>query len=189
MKKINLLLIAILLVVTVSPQNRRAEKKLVGTWTLENIYLENADEFAQTILDMQVDLLDKQIALIENMIKDVEYEDVKQGYVEQLENLKTQKEEFTLESVKEEINNEFDNLKGNLQLIFNKDKTYKNITEGNEQEGTWQINNEGKELIITENERDISFSISKLTKKKLEMTFAEEQAEMKMKMRMKFSKN
>jgi len=187
MKKINLLLVAILLVVTVSAQNRRAEKKLVGTWTLENIYLENADEFAQTILGLYVGIFDQQISDLEDMIKEAENEDDKNDYITKLEEVKKQKEDYSLETIKSEFKQELDNLIGSLQFLFNKDKTYKNISD--DIDGTWKINKKATELIVKEGEREVVFHISKLTKDKLFVTILEEQGEIKMTLNMEFKKD
>ncbi len=163
------------MVVTVSAQKRKAEKKLVGTWILEEVELENIDELAQTFLDMQVGILEQQITQYEEMMKTIEDETEKESYVEQLEILKNQKAEFTLESVKEEFTKEFDNLIGTYKLTFNKDNSYESISEG--KTGTWKINKKATELIIIEGERDVIFSITGLTKKKLNLFFVEEQRE------------
>ncbi len=187
MKKINLLLIALLLVATVSAQNRKAEKKLVGTWTLVEIELENADELAQTILDLQVGILEQQIIQLEDILKGIEDETEKETYIAQLEELITMNEEFTLESVKEEFTKELDNLKETYILVFNKDKSSKSLLDN--KEGTWKLNKKATELTITEGESDIVFSITELTKNKLDMVFEEEQGEMKVIMNMVFTKN
>ncbi len=187
MKKINLLLIAILLVVTVSAQNKKAEKKLVGTWTLQEVEVENIDELAQSVLDMQVEILEVQITMLENFVNETEDEVEKQTYTEQLEELKSQKDEFTLEVIKESFTTEFNNLIGSLKLIFNKDKSYKSILD--DKEGTWELYKKGKELIITEGDRDVVFEVLELSKTVLFLKIIENQGEIKIIMKMRFTKN
>ena len=187
MKKINLLLIAILLVVTVSAQNRRAEKKLIGTWTLEEVELENMDEIAQKMSDMYADIFDPLIAQLEEMIESIKEEEDKKSYIGQLEDLKKEKEEHNLENLKKEITQEFDYLTGNVKYVFNKDKTFKSLLD--DKKGAWKINKKVTKLTMTEGEEDIIFHISKLTKNKLFVTIIEEQGEMTMRMNMTFTKN
>ncbi len=178
MKKINLLLIALLLVVTVSAQKRKAEKRLIGTWTLKEIEIENADEVAQSVLDIQIDLLERQISQLEEMIKYIEDETEKETYVKQLEESKLQKSEFTLESIKEGFNEEFDNMKGAYKLVFNKDQSFKSPLDN--KEGTWGVNKKVTELILTDEEGDTlySFYITELSKKYIYLILIERHGEL-----------
>jgi len=187
MKKINLLLIAILLVVTASAQKRKAEKNIVGIWTLQEVEVENLDELAQSIWNMQMVILEEQIILLENFVSETKNVDEKQTYKEQLEELKFQKDEITLERVKESFTTEFNSLIGSLKLVFNKDKSYKSILDN--KEGTWELYKKGKELIITEEYKDVSFDVLELSKTILFLKIIENQGEIEMTIKMRFTNN
>ncbi len=186
MKKVFYSLAFVAIVSILSSCSPKPEEMILGTWTLSNIEIGNADEVAQTFLDMQVGILDQQILQLEEMTATIEEELEKETYLAQLNELKAQKAGFTLETIKEEFSKEFDNMIGSYKLVFNEDKSYKSLLD--DKEGTWALNEDASVLTITEGERDVTFNIKEFTESKLDVSFEESQGEMAVKMNMTFTK-
>ena len=187
--KIAILALLLIISTNIFAQKRlqkKYEKRIIGTWVLEEIELDNIDEIAQSMLDIQTSLLDDQIAQLEEQIKIAENEKDKEIFQTQLDESKMLRSEFTLEKIKEEFNNEFEKMYGEFKLEFTKNKSFKSYPEAGE--GTWFISKDGTILATNDGEHDQNFTIIELTDKKLILFYDENSTDMSMKMKMTFQK-
>ena len=175
-----------ILFLSANAQNKKFEKRLQGTWTLDSIELKNIDTLAKNIMDLQVGMVDMQISQLKETISATEDEDEIKTMQAQLNELLVQKSEFTIEKYKKEFNDQFQQLIGKFQIQFNKDKSF--LVMPDEYEGTWSLNKKATELILIENNEERKITINELTKKTLVLKFEDGEAEMKIIMIMYFIK-
>jgi len=179
----------------------KPEKLIVGTWGLETVEIINMDEYAQSMIDMQMPFIEMQVNQIKEQISSTEKEiqtlkdkkEIESKYSDlqtlqtQLDEANRQKTELTIEKVKIEFNSAFDSMKKEFKLVFNADKTYENVLEG--AKGTWKISKDGKTLTtIDENKKSDDLEIKELTKDKMRLYVSNSQGDMTIEMIMVFTK-
>jgi len=196
MNKILLSIFAISILVTSKP-----EKLIIGMWQLSDIVINNIDEYAQSMIKMQMPFIEMQIEQIENQMSKIESDmhtltDAKlaESKYSELHTLQTQldeaikqKQELTVEKVKEEFNIAFNEMKTEFKMKFNSDKTYENMLEG--AKGKWEINKIGT-ILTTTDDSGISndIEIVDITKEKMILFVSNTTGEMKVEMTMTFTK-
>ncbi len=193
--------LAILAFVTVFTSCSSPEKMIVGTWKLSDVQIENMDEYAQSILDMQTSMIDGQIQQVTDQVTAMEEElktikDKKAieaknaelaGLKSQLEGFNTQKGSMNLESVKAEFQTQFDQMKEQFKMIFNADKSFENPVDGSK--GTYEFSADKKSLITKDAEgKTDSIMITLLEAEKMVLSLDQSEGEMSLKMTMTFAK-
>ena len=154
----------------------KIEKKLVGTWVLSAIEVENMEEYAKPMLDLEHEYFDDQIEVLEGQLELIEDEDEKGTIQQEIKKIEAEKSEMTLESKINELNTIFADFVGKLKLEFYKDKKYKSIAEDEETgSGTWFIDKKKSELHTTESNYEQVLSI--ITLSKIEVKFYAEEGE------------
>ena len=191
MKKVFYSLAFVAIVSILSSCSQKPEEMLVGTWTLNEVNIEDLDALAQTFHDLgiaQVDFaiaqLEEQIAAIVDETEDTKLE--KEALTAKIEEMKIEKDAMTLDVVKDNLTKGSEGLVGTLQYVFNEDKTYKGLPDATE--GKWALNEDATTLTITLGEKDMIFNIKELVADKLSVTIEETQAETVIKMDMIFVK-
>ena len=186
MKKLFYSLAVIALISILSSCTPKPEEQILGTWTLDGVEIENIDEIAQSMLDLQTGMIDEQIALLEEQVATIEEEMEAELLQTQLDELTAQKAELTIENFKEEFNAQFEESKGKYKIEFLEDFTYKMTPD--EEEGTWVLNEDGTELTFSGGDEDQALTITELTAENLVLRFEQGEAETKMVMIMSFVK-
>ena len=168
----------------------KPEEMILGSWNLEKAELENIDEFAQNMIDMQVGIIDEQITQIETQLEALgeEAEELEVETIQaQLDELLTSKDELTVEAFKEDFNAKFEELKEEFVIVVNADKTFSKLPE--EDKGSWALNEDASELTLTDDDGEARvFVINELSAEKLVLKIEDGEEEMKMVMLMSFTK-
>ena len=154
-----------ILFLSANAQNKKIEKRLQGTWTLDSIEIKNIDTLAKNMMDLQVGMIDEQISQLKEIISEIEDEDEIKTIQAQLDELLVQKSELTIEKYKADFNYQLQQLIGEFKIQFNKDKSY--LIMPNENEGTWSLNKEATQLYLIENNEEKKLTINELSKKTL----------------------
>jgi hypothetical protein len=179
----------------------KPEELILGTWNLTDVQIKNMDEYAQSMIDMQMPFVEMQVTQINDQItaineelktlKDKKVIETKNAELQtlqaQMDEANKQKEELTIEKVKEDFTKNFDEMKKEFKMIFNEDKTYENVLEG--AKGTWTISEDGKTLTTKdENGKEDAIVIDEIAKEKMVLSISNVQGEMTIEMSMTFGK-
>lgn len=186
MKKSTLILLALAFSLTAFSQNRKAEKKLVGTWNLVEIL--NIDELVEQNVQIKEQLINKEIKEIEEILNDTTIDDfyLEQNLELQLEEYDEIKKNLNSETGKEQIRNEINEGSSGVGYVFKADNTYKALHDNSY--GTWEIKNEGTVLQITTFSIETDLQIHTLSSKKLIVTELHNGGEAEMEVKMEFEK-
>ena len=165
----------------------KPEEMILGAWNLEKSELENIDEFAQNMIDMQVLILDEQITQLQTQIDESSIEGEVETLQPQLDALLAQKAELTIEKFKEGFLPKLEEMTDGFVLDFAEDKSYTKLPENNK--GTWDLNEDASEITITGDDGESkNFTITELSAEKLVLKIEDGEEEMKMVMIMSFTK-
>lgn len=201
MKRLFYSLVVLAIVSVFTSCSPKPEELIIGTWQLTDVTINNMDEYAQGMIDMQMPFVDMQIQQItdqvttaENELKTIKDKKVIETKNQELATLKAQldeankqKAELTVDKVKAEFTASFDEMKKEFKMIFNEDKSYENPLEG--AKGTWAISEDGKVLTTTdETGKADSITITEISAEKLLLSIVNQQGEMKIDMSMTFAK-
>ena len=145
MKKLFYSLAVIAVISILSSCTPSPEELILGNWTLNKVEALNLDELATQSVELQKTLIDGQIASVEEQIATIEDEEEKATYQAQLEVLKTQKGEITVEKIKEEAKKGFEEMVGTISFTFTEDG--KVNAQGKTSD--WAISEDGTTITIT----------------------------------------
>jgi len=200
-KTIYLFTILFFIIISSVKKKKKYEKWIIGTWKLSDIQVVNLNTYVQVILDMQIKMLDGQIKQVEDQVivlkselktlKDKKLIADKNAQIESLnitlKDFETQKSELTFESLNSEFQAQFDEMKQKFSLVFNKNKTFENLTDGSK--GSYSFSSDKKKLITVtdENNKDEIF-ITSLDKNKLVLFLDQTEGDLNLQMTMIFLK-
>ena len=187
MKKLFYSLAFIALISILTSCTPKPEELILGAWNLDKTELENIDEFAQNMINTQVQILDEQISQLQTQIEESSIEGEVEALQPQLDALIAQKEELTIEKFKEGFLPKLEEMTNDFVLEFLEDKTYNKLPE--DEKGTWSLNEDGSELSITDDDGESkAFTVTELSADKLVLKIEDGEEEMKMVMIMSFTK-
>lgn len=201
MKRLFYLLVVVAVISVFTSCTPKPEELIIGTWNLTDVQIKNMDEYAQSMIDMQMPFIDMQVQQVNDQItalqnelktiKDKKVLEAKNAELTtlkaQLEEANKQKAELSVDKVKEEFNKNFDEMKKEFKMIFNEDKTYENVLEG--AKGTWAITEDNKTLVTTDQSgKADSITIAEINKEKMTLTSSNTQGDMTIEMSMTFGK-
>jgi len=201
MKKLFYSLVVLAVISIFTSCTPKPEELIIGTWALSDVTINNMDEYAQSMVDMQMPFVDMQVQQINDQIAPLQ-ESLKkekdkkkiesinqeiQTLTAQLDEANKQKAELTVDKVKADFTASFEEMKNEFKMIFNEDKSYENVLEG--AKGTWAITEDGK-ILTTTDEQGVadSIAITEITKEKMVLTISNQEGEMKVDMTMTFAK-
>ena len=162
------------------------EELLIGTWMLQEVEIINIEDYVQSMIDMQIGMIDEEITTLTQQAE-TESDDSKKTKIQtEIENLENMKTQLSTEPMIEKSNNEFNGIIGIFQLIFYKDKTVKVLPDNKVNE--WSVNENITELYITEIEHVTTFLILELSQEKLVLSYSQGEAENQLIVNMTFKK-
>ena len=145
MKKL-LYIAALFLVVSFVACSEGYEQMLLGKWTLQKSEIEDLDGFCEYQSHKTIDELDKQLKLI-----DMELESADNAHRETLEAHKAsilqQKLQYSVDSIRTEIQQNMESLFGNFFFAFRGDKSFTLASPNDSVSGTWSL--KGDSIIST----------------------------------------
>lgn len=145
MKKL-LYIIALFTVVSLWSCSEGYEQMLLGKWTLQKSEIEDLNSFCEYQSRKTLDELDKQLKLI-----DMELESADAVHKPALEahraSVEQQKSQFSVDSIRTEIQQNMESLFGNFFFAFRGDKSFTLSSPNDSVSGTWSL--KGDSIIST----------------------------------------
>ena len=186
MKKLFYSLVVIAVISILTSCTPKPEELILGNWTLDKVEALNLDELAVQSVELQKSLIDGQIASVEEQIATIEDEEEKTTYQTQLEVLKNQKGEITVEKIKEDTKKGFDEMAGTISFTFTEDG--KVNAQGKVSD--WTIDEDGTTVTITTegNEQPTVLTIEELNATTFAFSSEEGEGDNVVKMKMTFKK-
>jgi len=199
MKKIFFITIIIIYSLSIN-YAQKYEKLIVGKWQLSNVQLDNIEEYAQSILEMQQSSLDGQISqtkdhlsVLQNEINTLKNPKAIEAKLKELTDLRiqlgeldSQRNEYSIEKVIIEFEKQFDKMEEEFKIIFYKNQTFENPVDATK--GTYEISNDKKYLVTNTDGKSDKIEIKLLEKEKMILFIDQAQSEQSIKMTLTFKK-